>query len=158
MRSRRLTTRLLADPHIPLKPEPKPKPKHRTNTATAALALHNAFTARLLRDLAGTARRLGNLLTGGKGLRILHGGHRRLQVTETVQLGEKRFVAILRVDGEQFLIGGSATGVSLLSNLQPAQPALAPEAPTAPLQPSFEPDPTSFEAVLAAHHSAEGAA
>lgn len=44
---------------------------------------------------------------------------RRLQVQETVQLGEKRFVSILRVDGEQFLIGGSASGVTVLAALQP---------------------------------------
>lgn len=44
---------------------------------------------------------------------------RRLQVQETVQLGEKRFVSILRVDGEQFLIGGSAAGVTLLASIQP---------------------------------------
>lgn len=44
---------------------------------------------------------------------------RRLQVQETVQLGEKRFVSILRVDGEQFLIGGSAAGVVLLAAMQP---------------------------------------
>ena len=136
-----------------------------TTASTAAAALQNASTPPyVLRELANTARRLGNLLTGGKGLRILHGAHRRLQVTETVQLGEKRFVAILRVDGEQFLIGGSATGVSLLSNLQPVQPArlaFAPEAPTAP-QPAPDPAPApalaTFEAILAAHHSAEGAA
>ncbi len=49
----------------------------------------------------------------------LQGKGRRLQVQETVQLGEKRFVAILRVDGEQFLIGGSAAGVQLLAAMQP---------------------------------------
>lgn len=44
---------------------------------------------------------------------------RRMELQETVQLGEKRFVSILRVDGEQFLIGGSASGVVLLATMQP---------------------------------------
>jgi flagellar biogenesis protein FliO len=42
---------------------------------------------------------------------------RRLKVTETVSLGEKRFVSILQVDGAQFLIGGSSANVSLLAIL-----------------------------------------
>ncbi len=44
---------------------------------------------------------------------------RRLQVQETVQLGDKRFVSILRVDGEQFLIAGSSGGVTLLASMHP---------------------------------------
>jgi len=35
----------------------------------------------------------------------------------TVSLGEKRFVAVIQVDGVQFLIGGGATGVALLAQL-----------------------------------------
>lgn len=42
---------------------------------------------------------------------------RHLRVTETVQLGEKRFVAIVHVDGRQFLIGGGSTGINLLATL-----------------------------------------
>ncbi len=58
-----------------------------------------------------------------KGLQLLQPRTRRLQVHETVQLGDKRFVSILRVDGEQFLIGGSPSGVSLLAELKPDTPA-----------------------------------
>jgi flagellar biogenesis protein FliO len=42
---------------------------------------------------------------------------RRLRVAETVSLGEKRFVAVIQVDGQQFLIGGGATSVNLLAKL-----------------------------------------
>lgn len=42
----------------------------------------------------------------------------RMRVTETVSLGEKRFVAILQVDGERILIGGSPGNVSLLKQLK----------------------------------------
>lgn len=58
-----------------------------------------------------------------RGLHLLPSRSRRLEVFETVQLGEKRFVSILRVDGEQFLIAGSPTGISLLAALAPDQPA-----------------------------------
>lgn len=43
---------------------------------------------------------------------------RRLQITETVSLGEKRFVSIINVDGVSFLIGSSAHSVTLLAKLQ----------------------------------------
>ena len=42
---------------------------------------------------------------------------RRLQVTETVSLGDKRFVAVIQVDGHQYLVGGGATNISLLAQL-----------------------------------------
>lgn len=46
---------------------------------------------------------------------------RRLRVTETLSLGEKRFVSILEVDGQSFLMGGSGTGLTLLATLNPEQ-------------------------------------
>jgi len=42
---------------------------------------------------------------------------KRLRVCETTSLGEKRFVAIVQVDGRQFLVGGGQSGVSLLAAL-----------------------------------------
>jgi flagellar biogenesis protein FliO len=44
--------------------------------------------------------------------------HKSLRVCENVSLGEKRFVAVVQVDEERFLIGGSVGSVSLLSRLQ----------------------------------------
>ncbi|HEY4010975.1 MAG TPA: flagellar biosynthetic protein FliO [Acidobacteriaceae bacterium] len=46
---------------------------------------------------------------------------RRLRVAETVSLGEKRFVSIIEVDGEQFLLGGSGSAVTLLAKLESSQ-------------------------------------
>jgi hypothetical protein len=43
---------------------------------------------------------------------------RRLRMIETLSLGEKRFVSIVEVDGEQFLLGGSASSVALLAKLE----------------------------------------
>ncbi|MBZ5653727.1 MAG: flagellar biosynthetic protein FliO [Acidobacteriia bacterium] len=42
---------------------------------------------------------------------------KRLRVCETVSLGEKRFVAVIQVDGERFLVGGSSSSVSTLAHL-----------------------------------------
>jgi flagellar biogenesis protein FliO len=42
---------------------------------------------------------------------------KRLHVAESVSLGEKRFIAVVQVDGMQFLIGGSSTNVALLAQL-----------------------------------------
>jgi hypothetical protein len=49
---------------------------------------------------------------------LARGVSRRLKVAETVSLGEKRFVSILQVDGEQFLVGGSQSNVVLLAKLE----------------------------------------
>lgn len=43
---------------------------------------------------------------------------KQLRVCETVSLGEKRFVAVVQIDGQKFLIGGGASGVSLLAELE----------------------------------------
>jgi len=46
---------------------------------------------------------------------------KNLRVCETVSLGEKRFVAVVQVDEQRFLIGGSSSAVSLLTRLQETQ-------------------------------------
>ena len=43
---------------------------------------------------------------------------KRLRVCESVSLGEKRFVAVIQVDGEQFLVGGSSSSISTLAHLE----------------------------------------
>ena len=43
---------------------------------------------------------------------------KRLRVCESVSLGEKRFVAVIQVDGEQFLVGGSSSSVATLAHLE----------------------------------------
>ncbi|HUZ94105.1 MAG TPA: flagellar biosynthetic protein FliO [Edaphobacter sp.] len=42
---------------------------------------------------------------------------KQLRVCETVSLGEKRFVALVQIESQRFLIGGGASGVSLLAEL-----------------------------------------
>jgi len=46
-------------------------------------------------------------------------GTKRLRVSETVSLGEKRFVSVVEVDGQQFLVGGGPSSVSMLAQLGP---------------------------------------
>jgi len=45
---------------------------------------------------------------------------RRLNLCESVSLGEKRFLALVQVDGQRFLVGGAAGSVSLLAQLEAA--------------------------------------
>ena len=46
---------------------------------------------------------------------------RKLQLLEMQQLGEKRFVAIMRVGRQKFLIGGAASSVLLLAEIGPSK-------------------------------------
>jgi flagellar biogenesis protein FliO len=43
--------------------------------------------------------------------------NKQLRVAETISLGDKRFVAVVQVEGRKFLIGGGSAGVSLLTQL-----------------------------------------
>lgn len=42
---------------------------------------------------------------------------RRLRLCESLSLGEKRVVAVIQFEGQQFLVGGSAHSVNLLARL-----------------------------------------
>jgi len=72
--------------------------------------------------LAAVLKSLDSLLTTGwswmqQKLRAPR-GKKRLRICESVSLGEKRFVAVIQVDGEQFLVGGSASSVATLAHLE----------------------------------------
>jgi flagellar biogenesis protein FliO len=49
--------------------------------------------------------------------RVVRSSIRRLRVAETVSLGEKRFVAVVQVDGRHFLLAGGPTNIVLLAQL-----------------------------------------
>ena len=40
---------------------------------------------------------------------------KRLRVCESVSLGEKRFIAVVQLDGKEFLVGGAPNSLSLLA-------------------------------------------
>jgi len=48
-----------------------------------------------------------------------------MRLCETISLGDKRFLAIVEVDEERILIGGSASSVALLTRLPEKQPFAA---------------------------------
>ena len=43
---------------------------------------------------------------------------RRLRVCETLSLGERRFIALIEFDRQDFLVGGSGNSLELLARLQ----------------------------------------
>jgi flagellar biogenesis protein FliO len=48
---------------------------------------------------------------------IARSNSKRLHVSATASLGEKRFVAVIQVDGREFLVGGGSANVALLAQL-----------------------------------------
>lgn len=80
----------------------------------AVLPLADISTKRVLGGSAGLLTRGLNWIRTRQSRRSTS---RMLQVTATVSLGDKRFVAVVQVEGSQFLIGGGGSNVSLLAKL-----------------------------------------
>jgi len=57
---------------------------------------------------------------------------RRLRVCETLSLGERRFVAVIEFDRQEFLVGGSGNSLSLLARLQEGRIIPEPSLPQEP--------------------------
>ncbi len=60
---------------------------------------------------------LSRLFTMVQGLWKTKRAQKHLRVCESVSLGDKRFVAVIQVDQERFLVGGAANSVAMLSRL-----------------------------------------
>jgi flagellar biogenesis protein FliO len=56
-------------------------------------------------------------------MQVIAPDKRVLIVRDTASLGEKRFVAVVEVGSERYLIGGSANSVTLLASLRDEAPA-----------------------------------
>jgi flagellar biogenesis protein FliO len=69
---------------------------------------------RTLRPQTGLLSRFRKWLEARRHARF---SDRRLRVAETVSLGEKRFVAVVQVDGRHFLLAGGPTNIVLLAQL-----------------------------------------
>jgi flagellar biogenesis protein FliO len=52
---------------------------------------------------------------------------RRLRLSETLSLGEKRFLAVVQFQQQEFLVGGTGTSIALLARLD--APKATPAAP-----------------------------
>ncbi len=75
---------------------------------TPASNLFSFFTATLRRVLAGTVPRRRE---------------RSLRLRESLALGEKRFLAVVQFERQQFLVGGSGNSISLLTELPSIPPS-----------------------------------
>jgi len=96
--------------------------KHIRKPATHGLRRKTAVQSTMQPDFAA---KLQSVAQGGLLSRLFSwfrthvgtGSSKELRLAETVQLGEKRFVAIIHVEGRKFLIGGGTDGVNLLTQL-----------------------------------------
>ncbi len=52
---------------------------------------------------------------------------KKLRVSETLQLGERRFLALVECERHKFLIGGTANSIAMLSELKREAPPENPE-------------------------------
>jgi hypothetical protein len=87
----------------------------------AAIAPASSPGARIYGLVRAMIQRLGRQLSQSLSLRVSlrQSRQRNLDILEIRQLGEKRFVAIVRVGKQKFLIGGAAASVSLLAEINP---------------------------------------
>jgi flagellar biosynthetic protein FliO len=60
---------------------------------------------------------LANRLNGGRGFRP---GSSRIEIIEARNIGEKRTLLLVRVGGENFLLGATSSQISMLSGLSDA--------------------------------------
>lgn len=56
----------------------------------------------------------------GEALKVRTPARKSLRVCENVSLGDKRFLALVQVGEERFLIGGASNSVALLARLSEA--------------------------------------
>jgi flagellar biogenesis protein FliO len=70
-------------------------------------------TSSILELLRAGIARLGNLSR----LRLWRRRPRRLQLCETLSLGSRGYLAVVRYREQQFLVGGTNTSISLLAPL-----------------------------------------
>jgi flagellar biosynthetic protein FliP len=83
------------------------------------LRFPNAAALRTLQTTGGLISRAWNWFRERQQARA---DTRRLHVAATASLGEKRFVAVIEMDGLRFLVGGGATNVVLLAELKGKEP------------------------------------
>jgi flagellar biogenesis protein FliO len=85
-----------------------------TGDASLLPVLSNEASLSTLRSHTGLLSRAWGWLQARK---VARSSTRRLRVAETVSLGEKRFVAVVQVDGRHFLLAGGPTNIALLAQL-----------------------------------------
>ncbi len=92
-----------------------PAPVAAQSIAQPLLVFPGGAPIKTLQNASGLLSRAWNWF---RARQLARSNTKRLQVAATVSLGEKRFVAVIHVDGQQFLVGGGATNVALLAQLK----------------------------------------
>jgi flagellar biosynthesis protein FliO len=87
----------------------------RALNSSLQLALPSAAEGTIDTSSTSTKRGIWNIFL--RYFRNMRAPQKRLRVCESVSLGDKRFLAIVRVDAESFLLGGSTGSVSMLAKL-----------------------------------------
>jgi flagellar biogenesis protein FliO len=106
-------------PGTPLPPEPLPPDvtdKHTTGALWqmfASILVILAIGGVAILIIKKVLPKLGPM--AAKGGVLSHGGH--LRVIETVRLGPQRQVHLLEVDGRRYLVGHTATNITLLAEV-----------------------------------------
>jgi flagellar biosynthesis protein FliO len=95
----------------------KPDPAKGTTLSLPVLADDGELKS--LRSQTGLWSRLRQWV---QARRVDRSSDKRLRVAETVSLGEKRFVAVVQVDGRHFLLAGGPTNIALLAQLDTNEP------------------------------------
>lgn len=54
---------------------------------------------------------------------LIHKREKKLRLCETVSLGERRIVAVVQYEDQQFLVGCAGSSIDLLATLKPARHA-----------------------------------
>lgn len=90
-----------------------------TGTAQPLSVLNDEASLNALRGHTGLLSRAWGWIQARQ---VARSSTRRLRVAETVSLGDKRFVAVVQVDGRHFLLAGGPTNIVLLAQLDPKEP------------------------------------
>lgn len=89
----------------------------------------------MLRIIVSTLKKL---LSGGQGLRLRR-RERAMRLCETLPLGDRRFLALVLVEGHKFLVGTAANSVSLVARIPPVGEGESAGSGAEP-QPVFDPE------------------
>jgi flagellar biogenesis protein FliO len=82
---------------------------------------------RILTSIAHTHKNLPREIVGRR-------REKRLRLRETLSLGEKRFLAVVQFDQQEFLVGGTGSSLALLARVQGGTGPLDPVPTHEPIQ------------------------
>ena len=93
-------------------------PEQLRETRTLSLGQHEAIITNSASLAKSSSRPWAWVWRLTQRLARIHQAKKRLRVCESLSLGEKRFIAVVQVDGEQFLLGGAPNTLSILAHLK----------------------------------------